>query len=153
MYYAKTKIFGTPSDCPPKTSSLMICKDFYHALLTVLRELNSVLQINLLLSLETIFQSSRLIDDKPGSFNIDKDLLTKLSKNVPKKPSFLKRDLDARKQSNLYTLRFRLPQTEKLDGTEECTLWTPYNKRHNWGRLYLSQNFICFDSRVSMNKL
>ncbi|CAB3241981.1 unnamed protein product [Arctia plantaginis] len=91
----------------------------------------------------------QLIDDKSGSFNIDKDLLTKLSKNVPKKPSFLKRDLDARKQSNLFTLRFRLPQNEKLDGSEECTLWTPYNKRHNWGRLYLSQNFICFDSRVS----
>ncbi|XP_052750576.1 TBC1 domain family member 9 isoform X2 [Galleria mellonella] len=91
----------------------------------------------------------QLIDDKTGSYNIDKDLLTKLSKNVPKKPSFLKRDLDAKKQSNLYTLRFRLPQTEKLDGTEVCTLWTPYNKRHNWGRLYLSQNFICFDSRIS----
>ncbi|CAH0720664.1 unnamed protein product, partial [Brenthis ino] len=90
----------------------------------------------------------QLIDDKSGTFNIDKDLLTKLSKNVPKKPSFLKRDLDARKQSNLYTLRFRLPHTEKLDGSEECTLWTPYNKKHNWGRLYLSQNFICFDSRV-----
>ncbi|KAF9420846.1 hypothetical protein HW555_003032, partial [Spodoptera exigua] len=90
----------------------------------------------------------QLIDDKSGSFNIDKDLLTKLSKNVPKKPSFLKRDLDARKQSNLFTLRFRLPQNEKLDGTEECTLWTPYNKRHNWGRLYLSQNFICFEIRL-----
>ncbi|KAM3963454.1 TBC1 domain family member 8/9 [Aphomia sociella] len=91
----------------------------------------------------------QLIDDKSGTFNIDKELLTKLSKNVPKKPSFLKRDLDAKKQSNLYTLRFRLPQTEKLDGTEACTLWTPYNKRDNWGRLYLSQNFICFDSRIS----
>ncbi|XP_041977166.1 TBC1 domain family member 9 isoform X2 [Aricia agestis] len=90
----------------------------------------------------------QLIDDKTGQFNSDKELLTKLSKNVPKKPSFLKRDLDARKQSNLYTLRFRLPQNEKLDGSEECTLWTPYNKKHNWGRLYLSQNFLCFDSRV-----
>ncbi|VVD02906.1 unnamed protein product [Leptidea sinapis] len=91
----------------------------------------------------------QLIDDKSG-FNIDKDLLTKLSKNVPKK-SFLKRDLDARKQSSLYTLRFRLPQNEKLDGTEECTLWTPYNKKHASGRLYLSQNFICFDSRGEGN--
>lgn len=90
----------------------------------------------------------QLIDDKSGSFNIDKELLTKLSKNVQKKPSFLKRDLDAKKQSNLYTLRFRLPQTEKLDGTEACTLWTPYDKKKKWGRLYLSQNFICFDSRV-----
>lgn len=104
---------------------------------------NRVLFLNLFLHV------LRLINDKSGSFNIDKDLLTKLSKNVPKKPSFLKRDLDARKQSNLYTLKFRLPQTEKLDGSEECTLWTPYNKRYNWGRLYLSQNFICFDSRVS----
>lgn len=96
-----------------------------------------------------ISQFYRLIDDKTGIFNIDKDLLTKLSKNVPKKPSLLKRDLDARKYSFVYTLRFRLPQTERLDGTEECTLWTPYDKKHNWGLLYLSQNFICFDSRVS----
>ncbi|KOB64627.1 putative ypt/rab gtpase activating protein, partial [Operophtera brumata] len=97
---------------------------------------------------ETFALMQQLANIAMKHFNIDKDLLTKLSKNVPKKPSFLKRDLDARKQSNLYTLRFRLPQNEKLDGTEECTLWTPYNKRHNWGRLYLSQNFICFDSRV-----
>lgn len=94
------------------------------------------------------FVFHRIIDDKTGTFNIDKELLTKLSKNVPKKTSFLKRDLDAKKQSTVYTLKFRLPQSERLDGSVECTLWTPYNKSHNWGRMYLSQNFICFDSRV-----
>ncbi|XP_058791505.1 TBC1 domain family member 9 isoform X2 [Phymastichus coffea] len=89
----------------------------------------------------------RLIDEKSG-FNEDRDLLNKLSKNVPKKPSFLKRDLDARAHSEAYRLQFRLPGSEKLDGCVDATLWTPYNKRHNWGKIYLSQNYLCFESRV-----
>ncbi|XP_014214910.1 TBC1 domain family member 9 isoform X1 [Copidosoma floridanum] len=89
----------------------------------------------------------RLIDEKSG-FNEDRDLLNKLSKNVPKKPSFLKRDLDARAHSEVYRLQFRLPVNEKLDGSIDATLWTPYNKRQNWGKIYLSQNYMCFESRV-----
>ncbi|KAK0082083.1 hypothetical protein PV325_011101 [Microctonus aethiopoides] len=89
----------------------------------------------------------RLIDEKSG-FNEDRELLNKLSKNVPKKPSFLKRDLDARAHSEAYRLQFRLPGNEKLDGSIDATLWTPYNKRHVWGKIYLSQNYLCFESRV-----
>ncbi|XP_034194602.1 TBC1 domain family member 8/9 isoform X2 [Osmia lignaria lignaria] len=89
----------------------------------------------------------RLIDEKSG-FNEDRELLNKLSKNVPKKPSFLKRDLDARAHSEAYRLQFRLPGTEKLDGCIDATLWTPYNKRYVWGKIYLSQNYLCFESRV-----
>ncbi|CAB0033563.1 unnamed protein product [Trichogramma brassicae] len=70
------------------------------------------------------------------------------SKNVPKKPSFLKRDLDARAQSEAYRMQFRLPGSEKLDGCVDATLWTPYDKRHNWGKIYLSHNYLCFESRV-----
>lgn len=70
------------------------------------------------------------------------------SKNVPKKPSFLKRDLDARAHSEAYRLLFRLPASEKLDGSTAATLWTPYNKHHVWGRMFLSQNYLCFESRV-----
>lgn len=94
----------------------------------------------------------RLIDDKRG-FNEDKELLNKLSKNVPKKASFLKRDLDARAHSEAYRMMFRLPSVEKLDGSIDCTLLTPYNKKHVAGRLFLSQNYICFDSRVSTTEL
>ncbi|XP_060528088.1 TBC1 domain family member 9 isoform X2 [Cylas formicarius] len=89
----------------------------------------------------------RLIDDKK-SYQEDKELLNKLSKNVPKKASFLKRDLDARVQSEAYRMMFRLPGDEKLDGSIDCTLLTPYNKKHVSGRLFLSQNYICFESRV-----
>ncbi|KAI4479417.1 PREDICTED: TBC1 domain family member 9 isoform X1 [Polistes canadensis] len=89
----------------------------------------------------------RLIDEKSG-FNEDRELLNKLSKNVPKKPSFLKRDLDARAHSEAYRLQFRLPGNEKLDGNIDATLWTPYNKRYVWGKIYLSQNYLAFDSRV-----
>jgi len=69
---------------------------------------------------------------------------------VPKKPSFLKRDLDARAHSETYRLQFRLPGTEKLDGSIDATLWTPYNKRYVWGKIYLSQNYLCFESRVNI---
>lgn len=72
------------------------------------------------------------------------------SKNVPKKPSFLKRDLDARAHSEAYRLQFRLPGSEKLDGSIDATLWTPYNKRYVWGKIFLSQNYLCFESRVSV---
>lgn len=92
--------------------------------------------------------SCRLIDEKSG-FHEDKDLLTKLSKNVPKKPSFLKRDLDARALSEAYRLAFHLPSSEKLDGRTKATLWTPYNKETVTGNMLFSQNYLCFESKVS----
>ena len=56
----------------------------------------------------------KLIND--DSYQQDLDLLLKRSKNVPKKASFLKRDLDAKKRSEQFRISFQLPNTEKLDG-------------------------------------
>ncbi|ROT65050.1 putative TBC1 domain family member 9 isoform X1 [Penaeus vannamei] len=71
------------------------------------------------------------------------------SKKVPKKPSFLKRDLDARAHSDMYRSKFRLPLSEKLDGSTTCSLWTPYKKVYVSGTLYISLNYICFDSKIA----
>ncbi|GIY50100.1 TBC1 domain family member 9 [Caerostris extrusa] len=84
------------------------------------------------------------------SFEADTELVNKLSKNVPKKPSYLKRDLDARAHSETYRSTFRLPLEEKLDGSTECSLWTPYNKQYAWGRMFLSSSYICFESQVRL---
>ncbi len=61
----------------------------------------------------------KLIDDDSAphrDLGFDLDLLKKRCKNVPKKASFLKRDLDARKKSEEFRLQFQMPNSEKLDG-------------------------------------
>ncbi|XP_010622071.1 TBC1 domain family member 9B [Fukomys damarensis] len=61
--------------------------------------------------------------------------------------SALKRDLDARAKNECYRAMFRLPRDERLDGHTACTLWTPFNKLHNPGQMFISNNYICFASK------
>uniref|UniRef100_A0A8C4WCF4 TBC1 domain family member 9 n=1 Tax=Gopherus evgoodei TaxID=1825980 RepID=A0A8C4WCF4_9SAUR len=58
-----------------------------------------------------------------------------------------KMDLDARAKSERYRALFRLPKDEKLDGHTDCTLWTPFNKMHILGQMFVSTNYICFTSK------
>ncbi|KAI9513563.1 TBC1 domain member 9B [Dissostichus eleginoides] len=67
----------------------------------------------------------------------------KTLKNV----SALKRDLDARAKNEHYRTMFRLTQDERLDGHTDCTLWAPFAKMHVVGQLFISNNYICFNSR------
>ena len=68
----------------------------------------------------------------------------KLSGKQTRPPKFKTRSLFL----FLFRQVFRLPSIEKLDGNVPCTLWTPYNKTHVNGVLYLSRNYMCFASRV-----
>ncbi|TSK22486.1 TBC1 domain family member 9 [Bagarius yarrelli] len=86
----------------------------------------------------------QLLDNK--GFEQDRSL-PKLKKKSPKKVSALKRDLDARAKSEHYRTLFRLPKDEKLDGHTDCTLWTPFNKMHILGQMFVSTNYICFTSK------
>uniref|UniRef100_A0A8C0CU19 TBC1 domain family member 9B n=1 Tax=Balaenoptera musculus TaxID=9771 RepID=A0A8C0CU19_BALMU len=61
--------------------------------------------------------------------------------------SALKRDLDARAKNECYRATFRLPGDERLDGHTGCTLWTPFNKLHIPGQMFISSNYICFASK------
>ncbi|XP_076450712.1 TBC1 domain family member 9-like isoform X2 [Babylonia areolata] len=83
-----------------------------------------------------------------GGFEEEKFSTPATSSKKKKKMSNLKRDLDAKARSERFRAAFKLPAQEKLDGDEECSLWTPFNKQYASGRLYLSQNFVCFTSKV-----
>uniref|UniRef100_A0A8C9T776 TBC1 domain family member 9 n=1 Tax=Scleropages formosus TaxID=113540 RepID=A0A8C9T776_SCLFO len=62
-------------------------------------------------------------------------------------PKLKRKDLDARAKSERYRALFRLPKDEKLDGHTDCTLWTPFNKTHILGQMFVSTNYICFTSK------
>uniref|UniRef100_A0A665TYY5 TBC1 domain family, member 9 (with GRAM domain) n=1 Tax=Echeneis naucrates TaxID=173247 RepID=A0A665TYY5_ECHNA len=59
----------------------------------------------------------------------------------------LPKDLDARAKNERYRMTFRLMQDERLDGHTDCTLWMPFAKMHVVGQLFISNNYICFNSR------
>ncbi|OTF75888.1 hypothetical protein BLA29_012992 [Euroglyphus maynei] len=106
---------------------------------------------SLMEQLVNLAMKSLISDEKQHLLaSIDNNKSSKNSHPASKKLKILKRDLDARAMCENYKITFRLPMDEKLDGTLPCTLWTPYNKQHVWGKMYLSNNYICFESRVCL---
>ncbi|XP_040580155.1 TBC1 domain family member 9 [Lepeophtheirus salmonis] len=94
----------------------------------------------------------RLINENE-TYKQDMDLLLKHMSDRQKKTgksasSFVKRDLEAKNLSEQYRLLFPVPKGEKLDGSVDCCLWTPYEKKFKYGKLYISQSFACFQSHV-----
>ncbi|XP_074603440.1 TBC1 domain family member 8/9 [Brevipalpus obovatus] len=87
-----------------------------------------------------------MTDEVVCPYEMDPELVRKIVKHPSRRVSMLKRDLDAKHKSETYRMNFRLPAQEKLDGSTACALWTPFNKKQVWGRLYLSTNYICFES-------
>lgn len=102
---------------------------------------------NLIEQLSKIAMQKLIKDPESPSYDHDPIVFRKLSKNVPTK-SYLLRDLTTRQHSEEYRRVFRLPATEILDGKIKANLWLPYKKRYANGNIFLSQNFMCFNSDV-----
>ncbi|XP_038673570.1 TBC1 domain family member 8 isoform X1 [Scyliorhinus canicula] len=58
-----------------------------------------------------------------------------------------KKDLEARMRNEYFRACFRLPHAEKLIVIVDCFLWTPYDQCQTAGKLYISENYICFASK------
>ncbi|XP_030594989.1 TBC1 domain family member 9B isoform X2 [Archocentrus centrarchus] len=85
----------------------------------------------------------QLLDNEAFAADLSLPKPSRTLKNV----SALKRDLDARAKNERYRMMFRLTQDERLDGHTDCTLWTPFAKMHVVGQLFISNNYICFNSK------
>ncbi|XP_064634250.1 TBC1 domain family member 9B-like isoform X3 [Lineus longissimus] len=97
------------------------------------------------IAMRQISKHMRLLSDE--AFEED-HMIAARTRRKTRKVSTLKRDLDARARSEAFRQVFHLPMKEKLDGDADCALWAPYSKTHQPGRLYLSENYICFTSRI-----
>uniref|UniRef100_A0A5K3EHC4 Rab-GAP TBC domain-containing protein n=2 Tax=Mesocestoides corti TaxID=53468 RepID=A0A5K3EHC4_MESCO len=56
----------------------------------------------------------------------------------------LRSQLESYSRSETYRKQFHLPTTESLEFEAPCYLCTPFDKGERPGRIYLSENFICF---------
>ncbi|KAG8451841.1 hypothetical protein GDO86_003869 [Hymenochirus boettgeri] len=58
-----------------------------------------------------------------------------------------KRDLEARAQNEHFQAMFKLPRNEKLHDVVDCCLWTPFIRCHTAGKIYASDQYLCFASK------
>ncbi|POI30551.1 hypothetical protein CIB84_005699 [Bambusicola thoracicus] len=82
-------------------------------------------------------------EEDPGKFK-EAELKMRKQFGMPE----VEKDLDARAKNECYRATFRLPKDECLDGHTDCTLWTPFNKMHIPGQMFVSNNYICFASKA-----
>ncbi|XP_062917193.1 TBC1 domain family member 8B isoform X1 [Mobula hypostoma] len=58
-----------------------------------------------------------------------------------------KRLLENRARNEYFTALFRLPREESLDDVLDCFLWIPFYHTHAFGKMFISENYICFSSQ------
>ncbi|XP_069749553.1 TBC1 domain family member 8B isoform X2 [Narcine bancroftii] len=58
-----------------------------------------------------------------------------------------KRLLENRARNEYFTALFRLPRGENLDDILDCFLWIPFCHAHAFGKMFISNNYICFSSQ------
>uniref|UniRef100_UPI00398EE0D8 TBC1 domain family member 8B n=1 Tax=Pristiophorus japonicus TaxID=55135 RepID=UPI00398EE0D8 len=58
-----------------------------------------------------------------------------------------KRGLENRARNEYFTALFRLPREESLDDILDCFLWIPFCHAHAFGKMFIADNYICFNSQ------
>nr|XP_014710141.2 TBC1 domain family member 8B isoform X2 [Equus asinus] len=58
-----------------------------------------------------------------------------------------KRGLENRAHSEQFNAFFRLPKEETLKEVHECFLWLPFSHFNTHGKMFISENYICFASQ------
>uniref|UniRef100_G3UFK8 TBC1 domain family member 8B n=1 Tax=Loxodonta africana TaxID=9785 RepID=G3UFK8_LOXAF len=58
-----------------------------------------------------------------------------------------KRGLENRAHSEQFIAFYRLPKEETLEEVHECFLWVPFSHFNTYGKMCISENYICFASQ------
>ncbi|XP_058704025.1 TBC1 domain family member 8B isoform X1 [Poecile atricapillus] len=58
-----------------------------------------------------------------------------------------KRGLESHAHSEQFSAFFRLPKEESLKEVHECFLWVPFSHCNTFGKMCISENYICFASQ------
>ncbi|XP_048461007.1 TBC1 domain family member 8B isoform X1 [Rhincodon typus] len=58
-----------------------------------------------------------------------------------------RRGLENRARNEYFTALFRLPREESLDDILDCFLWIPFCHAHAFGKMFISDHYICFSSQ------
>ncbi|XP_041055707.1 TBC1 domain family member 8 [Carcharodon carcharias] len=101
---------------------------------------------SMFLNINETFRLMELLADVTIRRLLDNEAF-ELDPSLQKPTQITKKDLEARMQTEYFRACFRLPRAEKLIVIVDSFLWTPYNQCHTAGKLYISENYICFASK------
>ncbi|XP_051882548.1 TBC1 domain family member 8 isoform X2 [Pristis pectinata] len=101
---------------------------------------------SMFLNIDETFRLMELLADVTIRRLLDNEAF-ELDPSLQEPTQITKKDLEARIQTEYFRACFRLPRVEKLDKIVNCLLWTPYSQCHTTGKLYISENYICFASK------
>lgn len=101
---------------------------------------------SMFLNIDETFRLMELLADVTIRRLLDNEAF-ELDPSLQEPTQITKKDLEARIHTEYFRACFRLPRVENLDKIVDCFLWTPYSQCHTAGKLYTSENYICFASK------
>nr|XP_015219607.1 PREDICTED: TBC1 domain family member 8 [Lepisosteus oculatus] len=101
---------------------------------------------SMFLNLEEAFQMMVQLADITLRRLLDNEVF-ELDQALQQPAHITKRVLEEHAQKEYFLALFRLPRRERLHEAAECSVWTPYSRRHTAGTLHASDSYVCFSGR------